>query len=332
MKTQNISSVELIKGVLAKKGYAFKMPKLGGRQYFQIYGTDGEALLTLSADNPLYPFTTSSARLIAKNKLASYDFVKRNGVSIPQTVVVEVYDNLDNAMRLLQDSQTVIVKPAHGAGSRGLTLDVSDQLTLKHSIANARQYAQSVIVQRQFFGEEVRFTVINGEVKAALLRQKAKVAGNGISTVKQLIKEENKHRRMIADTLVAYPQLDEKLVSSQLLNDSTVLAKGEKRELSKSTMIKGGASVFNIYDSINKGYIKLARQAAQGLGKGFIVVDMMIQDYTQPPTGDNYVFIEFNLSPALALFYACRDENHFPVVEDHLAPMLEFAIRGYAHE
>lgn len=318
-------SIEILEDVLSKNGYVFHTLSLGNSQrlYTQICREDDMPLLTLASGNPLYPFATSSARLITKDKLASYDFVLRNDVAIPKSVVVNKEDTHGMAFDLLTSYGVVIVKPTRESGAHGVTLDITTQDDLSLAIKKAHMFGSSAIVQRQFFGEEVRFIVADGKVVAALLREKPKVIGDGVSTIAKLIREENNKRAAITDTLVTYPQLDDMLISKTLVMSKDILPEGQRYELNKSTMIRGGASIFNIYDTIDKSYCKKAENAAQGLGRGFVVVDMMIKDATQPLTEENYVFIEFNLAPALSLFYSCRDGKHVPIVEDYLGPMLE---------
>jgi cyanophycin synthetase len=322
-------SIDIVKKVLASFGYTFEARTLGlsRKNFTMITSPEGDQLV-LATNAPLYPFSTSSARLISADKISAYEFVTQTGVSTPRTVIVKHVEDTIEAVELLHKSQAVIVKPARASGSAGLTLDITAEQQLHDALAYARTSAPTVIVQNQFYGEEVRFVVINGRAQAAILRKKPAIIGDGTSTVAQLIERENAARQAIDDTLVPYPQLDETIIPTELLTSQEVLSTGVIRELSKSTMIKGGASIYDIIDTIDKGYLVAAEQAAAGMGKGFIAVDMMIADYSRPSSADNYVFIEFNLNPALALFYSCRDGNHFTVAEDFLCPMLMTAMKG----
>lgn len=321
-------SIDILQRVMAERGYDFTTLNLPNSpfKFTQIHDKDGRPALILTTDNPLYPFPTSSARLISRDKMIAYDFVAHNNVAVPRSVIVGVDETLTQALELLKESNEVIVKPVKGAGGHGLTLDVTSRERLEEAIGRVHRDGVSAVVQQQFFGEEVRFAVVDGKVKAALLRQKPRVVGDGKLSVRQLIEHENEARRNIVDTMVPYPQLDQSIIGQDALMDDTVLMQGEVRELSKSTMVRGGASVYNVTDSIDESYVRAAEQAVEGLGDGFVVVDMMIQDYTQPQLQDGYVFIEFNLAPALSLFYSCRDGNHIQFAEDYLGPMLESVI------
>ena len=183
--------------------------------------------------------------------------------------------------------------------------------------------APVALVQSQFVGQEVRLTVINRKIRSALLRQKPQVIGDGKTTVKNLIEQENGARRALQHVQTPYPVLDDSLVPLDLLQSTVVPAIGEVVELSKSTMIRGGASMYEILPEVHSSYIQAVESAIQGLGDGFFVVDLMVASYSQAATPDNYIFLEMNLAPALTLYYSCRDSDHFPIVEDYLGPMLE---------
>lgn len=324
-------SIEIIKNVLLERGYECDSIRLADKKGFMRVKKDGRTLLTIARGYPLYPFATSSAYLIAANKHFSYEFVRPKGVAVPHTVVIEGdgQEGWTQASDLLERSGSVVVKPLDAAGSEGLTRDVTTPEALTAAVAKARRDSSAALVQRQFFGEEFRFVVVDGKVVAALMRQKPRVVGDGKATLSELIKRENDARKRITDTLVSYPQLDG-LVDPALLESKEIVAEGETYELSKSTMIKGGASVLNFTGQVHADYVAIAERAAEDFGRGFIVVDMMIQDWQAPATNDNYVFIEFNLAPALALFYSCRDGNHVRVAEEYLVPMLIEATRGRA--
>lgn len=323
-------SLDNIRTFLELKGYTFTAQRLGihQKEFVTISSQNGHGI-TISAENPLYPFATASVRLIAKDKLMAYDYMQAAGLNVPYTIAVTAagQDGL-HAAGLFEDGRRYIVKPNRGAGSAGLTLDVGSLDTAQKAVDTALRVAPIVLVQSQFVGEEVRLTIVDGKVRSALLRQKPRVVGDGRSSIRELVTAENSLRQSLKHTQAPYPILDETLLDKKLLTSTTVPGAGEIVELSKSTMIRGGASVFEILPKLHSSYVQNVERAVRRLGDGLLVVDLMMSAYDQPATDENYVFIEMNLSPALALYYSCRDGNHFAVVERYLGPMLERAIQG----
>lgn len=330
LSKMNTQSIDVIQKILEPKGYSFDLMQLGERRidFMQITSPAGKRLI-LANDNPLYPFATSSARLIYSDKLKSYEFVKRLGVTTPNTYVIHADQSereLDDLQDLFKNTEKVIVKPHNSEGSKGLSLDITNFQDLQTAIKVALEVSTTVLIQTQFIGEEIRFVTVNGRVKAALLRKKPMVIGDGISSIADLIKHENEERAHMSDTMVAYPQLDDSLISSELLNSTRIPEQGERVELNKKTMIRGGASMYNVLDEVNPEYIAIVEKIALQFGSGFLAVDFMLKDYTTPASSDNYVFLETNVNPALSLFYSCRDGRHVPIAEEYLVPLLERAI------
>lgn len=315
---------------LAELGYELETLQLGenGKPFFHITAPRGEGQLLISKESPLYPFATASARLICNHKLMAYDLATYAGVRIPDTVYIKKSDTqLQKVEQVLTRHGAVIVKPADSSLSNGLSLDITNLDAAKKAIEYARKYSESVIVQEQVVGDEIRFVVIDGNVRAAILRQTPRVVGDGKSTLATLIQNENKARSELKDTMVTYPQLNKDIIKIDMFNLQSIPNTSEVVELSKATMIRGGASIYDVIDDVDESYLKIVNGLGEKLGKGFVVVDMMLEDYKQPSNSRNYAFIEFNLTPALQLFYSCRDGKHFRVAEQYLAPMIDTIVR-----
>jgi cyanophycin synthetase len=321
-----MNTMDLLQKSLEARGYSSRTLILGAskKSFTQFSSPKTSRLLTLSTDSPLYPFATSSARLIANFKEFSYDLAQSIGVSIPESAVIEHDDaKFTKAKELLEKHAVVIVKPNSSSVSNGLTLNIDSPDQLQEAIAFARQYSDRVLVQRQVKGEEIRFAVADGKVRGAILRQTPGVTGNGRDTLAQLIDEENKARAAISDTAVPYLAIDDTLLKLDAFDMHSVPADGERVELGKGTMIRTGASIYNVLDEVHPSYIEIVEKLADQIGNGFAAVDVMLEDYTQPATDSNYAFIEFNLTPAIQLFYSCRDGKHFDVAGEYLAPMID---------
>lgn len=323
-------STTILKKILEPKGYHFEDIRLGETKarFIRITLPAGSQLM-ISASNPMFPFSTSAAILIYRDKLKSYDLVRQLGIEVPKTYGIQqdLFSEEKQAIAaFLAAEKHVIVKPFNRSGSRGLTLDITTKAQLDAALRKAFNESPTALIQTQFIGEEVRFGVVNGVVRAALLRKKPTITGDGSSTIEQLIQQENNERKNLVNPLVDYPQLDDSLVSRDLLQSKRITSKDEVVELNKNTMISGGASIYNILTDVHPGYIALAEKIAQQFGSGFLAIDFMMSDYTQAPDESNYVFLEININPALSLFGSCRDGNQSKIVEDYLVPLIEKSI------
>lgn len=315
---------------LSRRGYSIDIKTLGSkkRKYAHIKNEQGKYVLILSVDGPLYPFPSASSRVVCANKDMTYEVMAGLGLSTPRSLLVPAEENdYRFSIDFMHSCGRVVVKPVKASLSEGLSLDITSEVELVRAIEHARSFHPDVLVQKQFFGEEVRFAVCEGRVAAAILRQTPQVIGNGKNTVRELVDVENAKRRNIQNSAVEYPIL-EKSMLLEGIDFKCVPNDGEIVKLGRGTMVKNGASIYDITKKIHQSYIDIAELAGGALGRGFVVVDMMIENYLEPATKDNYVFLECNLAPALRLFYSCRDGLHFDVAEKYLAPMLDKAIKG----
>lgn len=325
----HIKSVSMLQDYFSPRGYTFEQMTIGEaprRRFVTMKSPEG-AYITLSSAVPTYPFTSASGREIFIDKTKAYDLAKLLGISIPSSYVVTTERATVEALSImLSTHQMLIAKPHNSYQSRGLTTNITTVDQLKAAIEQASEISEFVLVQQQVTGEELRFIALDGAIRSVLLRQKAFVVGDSTSTVAELIAKENEIRRTIIDSKVAYPQLDASLIAHDLLTSDRIPDSDERVELNTMTMIRGGASVYDVFKQVHPSYLEVAQRLAERFGKGFMAVDLMIQDYTQPATLTNYVMLELNGSISLPMCYSCRDGRHFRIIEDYLGPMLERAI------
>lgn len=267
-----------------------------------------------------YPFVSVAAKSISINKNLAYEFAAAHGVSTPATLYVP--DQQDALTDFLKQYAPVVVKPLDSSGSRGLTLNIEDEQRLNEAIKTAQEFSKTVIVQQQFFGQEVRLTVADGEVVSVILRQPAQLIGDGASTVAELLEQENKAREDLQFAPIPYPFLTPHIIPEHYFSDTRVPAEGEVIELSKNSLTKGGASLYEISDSVHPSYIEKAKALAQALNPGFMVIDLMIADYTKPADEENYIFVEFNSAPSLRLYIGMRNGKQYDMAAK-LADMID---------
>ena len=289
-----------------KKGYLLEETSVDGKAMIRMISPEGHVWVT--STNISYPMVSHLVNEIASNKFWAYGIVKSSGLRIPETELLSDQQTVADS-RLLSIASPVIVKPLDSFGSKGVSLNITDDWHLADAIAAAKKISSAVIVQEQVEGEEIRFTIIKSKVASVLLRQSPRVTGDGRSTVAQLIEKENIERSKLDFEYITYPQLTETHIGNQYLKSQEVLADGEVLELSSATMIKRGASVYDIVDEVDESYIKIAEKIAYALGASFITVDIFVKNYSQPANDHNYWFNECNTAPALRLYYGDKNKK-----------------------
>lgn len=316
VKDDQNASYKLLKAEFMKRGYEVSEDKRDETRLFVTYTSPTGKQWRTRAALLRYPCVSEQVRYISRNKEVAYKFASEQGVSIPFTRYVKADEDFSeqDAETLLAQHKHLIVKPSNTSLSRGLTLNIRTSKALSNAIVKARKIAPTVLIQEQVEGEEIRFVVMEGKVVAALLRQTARVVGDGEATLAELIVQENKVRRTLQFDYLSYPQLTEENVAVDLLTSQRVVAAGEVVELNRATMIKNGCSVYDVVQDIHASYTKMVEGLCDNLETKFIVADVFIQDYTQIAASDNHWFIEFNTSPVLKFFYSCRNGRMFDIV------------------
>jgi cyanophycin synthetase len=310
--------VRLLTNCLLARGYTLREIQTRPA-YREFTAPDGKQWLTLSG-TVVHPSVTAIARQIASNKAISYQFAALNGASIPKTLSLPAEQT--SLQSFLDAYAPLVVKPLDSHSSLGMTLDITTAEDLQTAVDAASAYSKKVLVQQQFTGQEVRFTILHGQVVHCLLREIPQVTGDGASTIKQLIEAENKTRRNLGFKIVPYPQLDETIIAAGLLTSSVVPADGEVVELSKSSLVGGGGIMKNVTDHVDASYKAVAEHLAADINPEFLIVDMLIRNLTVPCNADNYVFLEFNTSPCLRLYYDVRSGEDYDIVSE-LADMID---------
>ncbi|MBC7868614.1 hypothetical protein H7X69_00330 [Candidatus Saccharibacteria bacterium] len=315
IKDDAFASYKLLRREFEKIGYNVSEEFIKDRCFVTFISPTGRKWKT-SVSQIAYPFNSQRIKNVSINKEIAYEFAQKSGVSIPFTYHISETNEITpkEIADLLGRYGKLIVKPADSSLSRGLTLNIQSPDRLLAAIVCARAISSTVLIQEQVEGEEIRFVVINGKVAAALLRRTPRIVGDGVSTVAELINKENDERKPLNFEYITYPLLSKIIIEPSLMADDTLLPSGEVLELSRATMIRNGASVYNVLDQVHPSYIESIEKLVAQLGAKFIVVDIFFKDFTSHQQDHNYWFIEFNTSPVLKLFYGCRDGKMFDIV------------------
>ncbi len=310
------ATYKLLAQEFKKKHYTFEEEEVNGRKVVVYTSPRGKTWRT-SASRISYPFTSAAMRDISRNKEIAYRFAEKHGVTTPFTLYLPLDKELSLAevKSLFKKYPTLIVKPSNSSLARGLTLNIRTSDELRTAIAYARDVSSAVLIQEQVEGEEIRFAVINGKVVAALLRRTPRVVGDGVTTLQELIKLENKARISSRFGLLKYPMLSKENVDVSFLTSQIVPKKGEIVELNRATMVRHGSSMYHVIDEIHPSYIQKVEDLGAHLGTKFAVIDVCVKDFYKPLNKRNYWFIEFNTSPVLSLFYGTRDNKTSDIIK-----------------
>jgi glutamate--cysteine ligase len=162
----------------------------------------------------------------------------------------------------------------------------------------------SVLIEEFIEGKEFRIFVLNHQVAGILHRVPANVSGDGIRTIRELVDKKNEdplrgkgYRTPLEK--ISLGEAEAMFLKTNHKNFDYIPSKGEIVFLRENSNISTGGDSIDYTDEIPESYKQIAVKAARALNVKITGLDMIIPDYTQEATEDNYAIIEMNFNPAI---------------------------------
>jgi glutamate--cysteine ligase len=243
--------------------------------------------------------------LAMENKVITKQILVENGIRVPNGLDYSSREFAKSDFHLFEN-RAVVVKPKSTNFGEGITIlkENNDAAIFERAVEIAFEADTSILIEEFISGKEFRIFVMNNEVVGILHRVPANVTGDGKRTIRELVVEKNKDplRGKGYRTPLEKIQLGEAelmFLKSQDKDFETITAENETIFLRENSNISTGGDSIDFTDEIPDSYKKIAVKAAQSLNVKITGLDMIIRDYTQEATIDNYAIIELNFNPAI---------------------------------
>ena len=274
--------------------------------------------------------TDSYAMLqVARNKPLVSEILMERGIPVPPFLAFTI-NNMNSAKEFLHLQKTsCVVKPAiDGAGGLGVTTNIKSVPELKRAALFASSFSQLLMIERQITGDVYRLLFLDGKLIDAIRRIPPHVAGDGYSSIRSLIKKENKRRLEEKGSLslkVLIIDFDCKITLKRAgLSLSYVPEAGEKVAVKSATNESNANDCESITDLVNQKVIEACRKAVEQLGLNLAGIDLITNDIRQPLDETGGVIIEINAMPGLHYHYQVRNrEKMIPVAIPILKNLLD---------
>ncbi|MGE0667669.1 MAG: acetate--CoA ligase family protein [Sphingomonadales bacterium] len=263
------------------------------------FGTGCRARLL---DSSFTDRTPRIASTMAHNKVITATVLRRAGLPAPTHVAVDTADDAVKAADRI--GYPVVVKPMDQEQGRGVTAGIADDADVRSAFAEARRVSSSIIVEKHVEGRDYRLTVFNRRVVKIENRVAGGVAGDGVSTVRQLVEAAQQTPRMqkiFRDTGKLILQLDAEalgmiadagLAPDSVPEDGSYLALRRKNNIST-----GGRQIGIPPEDVHPDNIELAVRAAHALRLDFAGIDLIIPDIARSWLEIGGVICEVNSQP-----------------------------------
>jgi cyanophycin synthetase len=245
----------------------------------------------------------------AENKNLTAALFEKNHIPMPASQTVALTASDESLREVLDEYQTVVVKPLGSNHGRGITIGVDSLAILKNAlkfIAEVNRKDRFAIIQKQVIGaKEYRFLVLNGEVIAVALRRPPFVVGDGATKIRDLIDGLNVDPRR-GD---GHKAVMTKVGMSDVVKTNgadfldKIPAKGDEIEVLKTSNLSRGGVAEDFTKRTSQELKQIAVAAAKSCFLGLAGVDIMTSDIENGNRQNSFV-IEVNSAPGLRMHEA----------------------------
>lgn len=199
-----------------------------------------------------------------------------------------------------------VIKPLFEYGGKDVVVNIKNQNELLKTAHELLKKYKSLLIEEFIEGEDFRFLILDNHFLGAIKRIPAQIKGDGIHTIKELVKYSNKYeRKEIADSAETYLKpipIDSELefcLKKHGLNLSSILTKDKIIFVRKNANVSTGGEAHDMTERVHSENIKLAIKAVQALGLKFGGVDFITKDISQSIKENNGKITEINSLPSL---------------------------------
>lgn len=238
---------------------------------------------------------------ISNDKWMSRQFLERAGLSVAQGLLLT---DRPSAQELAQVKFPAVVKPVDTDHGIAVSTNITSQEELNKAIENAFKHAKRVIVEQFFSGQEYRFLVIDGQVRAIAYRVPANVTGDGKQTISQLVEQKNKGRGTDYRHPLLKIVIDDEVrrhLQAMSLDENSVLDLGQQVFLRHNSNLSTGGDSIDVTDEMPDFYKQVAVRAAQAAELNIAGIDIIINNLNTVPSDESYIVVELNAPAMLSM-------------------------------
>lgn len=244
--------------------------------------------------------TGSIATGWAKNKHHTNALLRMAGLPVPAQVVVNSLESaLAAAARL---GYPVVLKPVNLDQGEGVEAGIRNEAELCLAHPRSSQHAKTLLVEKHVPGDDHRVNVVLGEVVGVARRTPARVCGDGLHSVTELVAALNRERKRRAVLAAMYKPIevdDEALemLARDGLDANSVPAAGTVVALRRTANVSRGGTSEDVTEQIHPDNAALCVQAAALLRLDIAGLDLLITDISRSWREVGGAFCEINAQP-----------------------------------
>jgi cyanophycin synthetase len=255
------------------------------------------------------PYISTESHLgadIALNKDLTSRLVRSAGLPVPRSIRVKDEEGAVAAANEI--GYPVVLKPLDGNHGRGVTVNLQDEAAVRshYPVASGETHTGTILVEKFIPGNTYRILVVGGRAVAATEEVPAHVVGDGLHTLRQLVKLTNADPRRGhgSENLLVRIRLDETalaLAQGQGYGPDDTPPKGAHVQLARTAHISLGGISVDRTDEVHPYNAMIAEQAAQVIGLQVAGIDIVAPDIAESVQESGGAICEVNAGPGLGL-------------------------------
>lgn len=296
-RLENIDGLSRINKNFINAAYSMNMPFLKitsnilqfgwGKHGFQLGGT----------------FTENTARnsvVMVRNKYLTSLLLKKAGFPVLDELLAKDIEQCKKFVKKFGFS--IVLKPADKDAGQGIETNISNLKELSKAFIRCQKISKNVLIQKFSTGNDYRFTTLNGKVIWVYQRIKARVIGDGKSSISLLIKKENATpKRKFPYKEITIDDKANSLLKKQNLTLKSIPKKGEEITLgSISNTYNGALPVIIPPEKVHPDNKLLIERAANLFRLDITGIDFFSEDISKSWHDVEAHIMEINSCPDLS--------------------------------
>jgi D-alanine-D-alanine ligase-like ATP-grasp enzyme len=222
--------------------------------------------------------TSPAANAIVEDKHLTKTVLKSAGVHTPAGIIVDSGQTpLIEKFLSHHSGKRFVVKPYNGSMGQGVHTNLLAEQVLEiiAQLKNVR-----ILVEEHIHGEEFRALVVDERCVAIYRRHGAYVVGDGRSSIRNLIEEKNKIRKINPNLEAKLIRIDASVISFLARSDltlDTVPSEEQKISLSGAANIALGGDPLEVTAEANPILTEVAQQACSAIGIPIAGLDLILK-------------------------------------------------------
>jgi D-alanine-D-alanine ligase-like ATP-grasp enzyme/glycosyltransferase involved in cell wall biosynthesis len=237
--------------------------------------------------------------------------LEEHGFPVPRGVLCRTLRDASAVARRL--GYPLVVKPTRGSLSKHTTCGIISDADLHVAVKRVKVIAREFLVEQHVEGDVYRVTVVGGSVAGCCLREVPNVTGDGVRSVRELVKEKNADPRrgpvsQKNSTLhhLSITNVTDDILRAQGMTLDSVPKRGEKVTLHSKVILGAGADIHDRTDDMHPDNKRLFEDVAKIWCAPLVGFDALFFDISLSWHEQKCAIIEANSKPYI-------DMHHVPV-------------------